>query len=242
MAILTNIAGVIIACSMLYTAYPQELCISCVIKNESEIKVGEKSIDKNLSYIKEDIKIPQLLGGNDEKKINLINNVINKDILPKVEEAEKTSKEYFGGIGQEKPTFPYEIHSSYIISKDNKELLSLYNDYYEYLGGAHGITIRTSYNIDKDKEKLLSLKDLFSNGYNYRDTINKEIEAQISKNPENYFDSGKAFKGISENQNFYIEDDNLVIYYQLYDIAPYVFGIPQFKIPLKTFDENYIYV
>ena len=67
----------------------------------------------------------------------------------------------------------------------------------------------------------------------YSDIINKKIKEEISKNPENYFDSGNEFKGISENQSFYIEGDNLVIYYQLYDIAPYAFGIPEFKIPLN---------
>jgi len=241
MTIVANITGLIIIGSMLYTAYPQQLCISCEIQSENKLKFVEKSIIKNLDYLKEDIKIPQITNGNDEKKINLINIVMNKDILPKIEEAEKTSKEYFGGQGQEKPTFPFEIYSRYAISKDNKELLSLYNDYYEYLGGAHGMTTRTSYTIDKEKESLITLKDLFVQGYQYSDVINKKIKEDISKNPDNYFDSGKEFKGISENQSFYIEGDNLVIYYQLYDIAPYVFGIPEFKIPLKLFDENYVY-
>ncbi|NFI19040.1 DUF3298 domain-containing protein, partial [Clostridium botulinum] len=27
----------------------------------------------------------------------------------------------------------------------------------------------------------------------------------------------------------------------LYDIAPYVYGIPEFKIPINLFDENFIY-
>jgi hypothetical protein len=241
MGIIANVSGIIIACSMLYTAYPQKLCISCEIKSVSKISVVEKSINKNLNYLKEDIKIPQLLDGNDEKKIKMMNNVINNDIMLKVEDAEKTAKEYFGGIGQEKPNFPYEIYSRYTVSKDNDKLISLYNDYYEYLGGAHGMTTRTSYTIDKDKESLLTLKDLFVKGYDYKDIINREIRAEINKNPQNYFDSGSVFKGISENQNFYIEDDNLVIYYQLYDIAPYVFGIPEFKIPLKLFNKNFIY-
>lgn len=241
MGIIANVSGIIIACSMLYTAYPQKLCISCEIKSVSKISVVEKSINKNLNYLKEDIKIPQLLDGNDEKKIKMMNNVINNNIMPKVEEAEKTAKEYFGGIGQEKPNFPYEIYSRYTVSKDNDKLISLYDDYYEYLGGAHGMTTRTSYTIDKDKESLLNLKDLFVKGYDYKDIINREIRAEINKNPQNYFDSGSVFKGISENQNFYIEDDNLVIYYQLYDIAPYVFGIPEFKIPLKLFDKNFVY-
>lgn len=242
MGIIANIAGIMIAYSMLYTVCPQELCINCVIKSESKISVGEKSINNNSNYLKEDIKLPKIIGGNDEKKINIINNVINDNIMPKVEEAEKTAGEYFGGVGQEKPNFPYEIYSRYTVSKDDEELLSLYDDYYEYLGGAHGMTTRTSYTIDKSKEVLLSLKDLFVEGYNYKDVINKEIKSEINKNPQNYFDSGNVFKGISENQSFYIEDDNLVIYYQLYDIAPYVFGIPEFKIPLNVFDKNYIYM
>ena len=241
MTIVANITGLMLIGSMLYTAYPQELCISCEIQIENKLKPVEKSIIKNLDYLKEDIKIPQIANGNDEKRINVINNVINNDILSKVKDAEKTSKEYFGGQGQEKPTFPFEIHSRYTIARDDKILLSLYNDYYEYLGGAHGMTTRTSYTIDKEKESLITLKDLFVQGYQYSDVINKKIKEDISKNPDNYFDSGKEFKGISENQSFYIEGDNLVIYYQLYDIAPYVFGIPEFKIPLKLFDENYVY-
>jgi len=241
MTMLANITGLIIISSMLYTAYPQELCISSKIQSENKFRVGEKSIKKNLDYLKEDIKIPQLIDGSDEKKTSVINNVINNNILTKVEEAEKTSKEYFGGQGQEKPTFPYEIYSRYTITQDNNTLFSLYNDYYEYLGGAHGMTTRTSYTIDKEKEGLLTLKELFVQGYPYSDTINKKIKEEISKNPDNYFDSVKSFKGISENQSFYIEGDNLVIYYQLYDLAPYVFGFPTFKIPLKVFDKNYIY-
>ena len=241
MSVIADIAGVIIIGSMLCTTYQQQLCIISEIQSENKFKLGEKSIIKNLDYLKEDIKIPQLVDGNDEKKINLINNVINKDILPKVEDAEKTSKEYFGGVGQEKPIFAYEIYSKYTITEDNSLLLSLYNDYYEYLGGAHGMTTRTSYTVDKDKESLITLKELFVQGYQYSDIINKKIKEEISKNPENYFDSGNEFKGISENQSFYIEGDNLVIYYQLYDISPYAFGIPEFKIPLSIFHENYVY-
>lgn len=241
MGILTNITGIMVITSMLYTTYPQQLFINSQVQSETKLKIEEKSINKNLDYLKEDIKVPQLINGKDEQKINLINSKIISDIMPKVEDAEKTSKEYFGGVEKEKPIFPYEIFSRYTITKNNNSIVSMYDDYYEYLGGAHGMTTRTSYTIDKKQEKLLDLKELFTAGYNYTDMINKEIKAEISKHPENYFDSGKIFKGIRENQNFYLEGDNLVIYYQLYDLAPYVFGFPEFKIPLKLFGENFIY-
>lgn len=241
MGYIVNVIGALGISLMLSTAYPQQLLINSELQISSEFRIVEKSIRKDLDYLKEDIKIPQLMGGNDEKKINLINSIINKNILPKANEAEEIAKQYFDINVQEKPRFPYEVYSTYNITNDKNSFVSFYNDYYEYLGGAHGLTTRTSYTIDKNKEELLNLKDLFAAGYNYTDIINNEIRAQIKKNPQDYFDSGSEFKGISENQSFYIEDDNLVIYYQLYEIAPYVKGIPEFKIPLSTFGKNFIY-
>lgn len=241
MGYIVNVIGALGISLMLSTAYPQQLLINSELQTSHEFRIVEKSIRKDLDYLKEDIKIPQLMGGNDEKKINLINSIINKNILPKVNEAEEIAKQYFDINVQEKPRFPYEVYSTYKITNDKNSFVSFYNDYYEYLGGAHGLTTRTSYTIDKNKEELLNLKDLFAPGYNYTNIINNEIRAQIKNNPQDYFDSGSQFKGISENQSFYIEDDNLVIYYQLYEIAPYVKGIPEFKIPLSTFGKNFIY-
>lgn len=241
MGYIVNVIGALGISLMLSTAYPQQLLINSELQISSEFRIVEKSIRKDLDYLKEDIKIPQLMGGNDEKKINLINSIINKNILPKANEAEEIAKQYFDINVQEKPRFPYEVYSTYNITSDKNSFVSFYDDYYEYLGGAHGLTTRTSYTIDKKKEELLNLKDLFAAGYNYTNIINNEIREQIKKNPQDYFDSGSEFKGIGENQSFYIEDDNLVIYYQLYEIAPYVKGIPEFKIPLSTFGKNFIY-
>ncbi|OOM11353.1 DUF3298 and DUF4163 domain-containing protein [Clostridium saccharobutylicum] len=241
MGYIVNVIGALGISLMLSTAYPQQLLINSELQISSEFRIVEKSIRKDLDYLKEDIKIPQLMGGNDEKKINLINSIINKNILPKANEAEEIAKQYFDINVQEKLRFPYEVYSTYNITSDKNSFVSFYDDYYEYLGGAHGLTTRTSYTIDKKKEELLNLKNLFAAGYNYTDIINNEIREQIKKNPQDYFDSGSEFKGIGENQSFYIEDDNLVIYYQLYEIAPYVKGIPEFKIPLSTFGKNFIY-
>ena len=44
------------------------------------------------------------------------------------------------------------------------------------------------------------------------------------------------FKGIEDKQKFYIQDDNLVIYFDLYDIAPYVASIPEFPINVSKID------
>ena len=44
------------------------------------------------------------------------------------------------------------------------------------------------------------------------------------------------FKSIEDKQKFYIQDDNIVVYFDLYDIAPYAAGIPEFIINVNKID------
>ena len=41
---------------------------------------------------------------------------------------------------------------------------------------------------------------------------------------------------IEDKQKFYIQDDNIVVYFDLYDIAPYAAGIPEFIINVNKID------
>lgn len=49
-------------------------------------------------------------------------------------------------------------------------------------------------------------------------------------------------KGIRDNQDFYIADKSIIVYFQLYEITPYVFGFPMFPISVyelvDIIDEN----
>ena len=47
-----------------------------------------------------------------------------------------------------------------------------------------------------------------------------------------------GFMGIDKQQSFYIKDGHLVVYFGLYEIAPYVAGIQEFKLPLDSFGSN----
>ena len=94
--------------------------------------------------------------------------------------------------------------------------------------------------------EILNLSDLFKDKVNYKEVINNEIRKQIEdmvkKDKENA--GVYQFTTISDNQKFYIQDDNIVIFFDLYEIAPYAAGIPEFKINIKSFNhilkENYI--
>lgn len=137
--------------------------------------------------------------------------------------------------------YPFELYAEYSVTENNRDALSFFIDYYQFTGGAHGITTKRAYTLDRKTGYSLTLDKLFKKGYDYKKVINSEIKNQISKDKEKYFDSGASFKGVDENTKFYLNGENLVIYYGSYEIAPYASGLPEFNIPLKMFNTNYLY-
>ena len=97
------------------------------------------------------------------------------------------------------------------------------------------------YNIEKSSGNEMQLKDIFKDNYNYKDIINKEISRQISKDPDRYFTGKDGFNGIGDNQNFYIKNNKVVIYFGLYEIETYAAGISEFIISNNLFEGNLKY-
>jgi hypothetical protein len=163
-----------------------------------------------------------------------LNSIFERDIISFKNEIEEISKEYADeadklGI----PKVPHSAFTDYTVCYNKNNLLSLYITYYQYTGGTHGLSIRKAYNINTKTCNLLSLKELLKSTSSYNSIIDKEIQVQIDKDKYIYFPD--AFKGIVENQDFYLENNYLVIFFQHYEIAPYAAGIPEFKIHLDKF-------
>ncbi|MFR2317737.1 RsiV family protein, partial [Terrisporobacter sp.] len=100
---------------------------------------------------------------------------------------------------------------------------------------AHGIYEYVPYNIDLTSGNTFVLNDIFTQNSNYEQVINDKIKSQIKTlNKEQGLpeDSTQlyAFNKIKNNQKFYIKDDSIVIFFDLYEIAPYVAGVPEFII------------
>lgn len=105
---------------------------------------------------------------------------------------------------------------------------------------ASGYEFHRYYNIDKKKGRIVKLKDIFKENSDYISVISNEIKRQMKEQMKNgeivYFteDNGisDGFKQISENENFYFNDDgNLVIAFDEYEVGPGYIGSPQFIIP-----------
>ena len=96
--------------------------------------------------------------------------------------------------------------------------------------------------LDKQTGNLLDLENLFQPDSDYIGIISQDILRQMTEQVENgeadYFIPGgiwsedECFKEIQADQNFYInDDDQLVIVFDEYEVAPGSMGRPEFIIP-----------
>ncbi len=130
------------------------------------------------------------------------------------------------------PTTVVQMLGSYEIKNNQRQVLSLSLSNYTYHDhAAHGMTYIKSLTFDLQKEKLCELKDLFKPGSDYVKRLSNLIRMQIKQRDIQLLGD---FTEIQPNQDFYIADKALVIYFQLYEITPYAFGFPMF--PISVFD------
>lgn len=130
------------------------------------------------------------------------------------------------------PTPIEEMIGSYEIKNNQRNILSMSLSNYAYhYHAAHGMTYIKSLTFDLKKGKLCALQNLFKRGSDYVERLSAIIESQIKQRNIPLLNGQVR---IGPNQDFYIADKALVIYFQLYEITPYVFGFPMF--PISVYD------
>ena len=81
--------------------------------------------------------------------------------------------------------------------------------------------------------KMMKLYNFFPNNPYFLIDILKQINDQISKEPDIYFDNTCNLVLDTFNpESFYLTQNGIVIYFQQYDVAPYSSGIREFNIKL----------
>lgn len=203
--------------------------IRTVGTNRIVANVDTQTLTKNTDYINSIINIPIIITSNKDIE-KYINDKIRNDIMDFYNQAQQEAKEYLGKIPSKDEKFVANVN--YEVKKNSDNVLSIIVRYYKYSGGAHGYYEDVSYNLDMINGKLLQLNDLFKQNSEYKNVIDSEIRKQIEniiKNDKEYKDVYQ-FEGIKPDNKFYIQDDNIVIYFDLYEIAPYAAGQPEFFI------------
>ncbi|WP_141432118.1 DUF3298 and DUF4163 domain-containing protein [Bacillus sp. 03113] len=124
-----------------------------------------------------------------------------------------------------------EITGFFELKTNERGVLSLTIEHYSFSGGAHGMTyiIGLTFNVESgDKYKLA---DLFKPDSHYVEVLSKIVGQQIKERDIFIFE---PFKSIHPNQDYYIADKSLVLYYQLYELTAYAYGFPYF--PISIYD------
>jgi hypothetical protein len=206
---------------------------STAIPVPAPLTITTKQVQQNSETIQVDLSIPVLAGLRDSKLQQQLNNRFEQEASIFMTGIETQAGEDIKEAAKSGYPFrQYNATSTYKAAYNQNGLLSITVDYYQFTGGAHGATERKPYNYDLETGKELSLQDLFKAGVNYKEILNREIAAQIKANPEgDYFTQPEmGFETIDDDQPFYLTDGGLVVYFAQYEIAPYVAGIPEFKI------------
>lgn len=199
--------------------------------NKDNIKVETETIKTNVDNAEIDIKIPTVKGLKDLVYQEQLNYLIKETAEKDLKEFEEQVKELSKSDIEWKP----ELKISYEV-KSEKDILSFVVDFYSYTGGANGISRKDYYNIDVDGNKNIRLADSFKENSDYKtiinDEINKQIKEQVATGEKAYFEGEEGFKTIKDQQSFYVDKDgNIVITFQMYEIAPRYMGHPEFRIP-----------
>lgn len=183
----------------------------------SYIQLPVQIISKKIIMPNLEVSYPVITAGSDFNaiyKMNLqIYNLVNKLIV---------EQGYYQNPQETQVNGYFEI-------KNNQRgvlSLSIINYTYRY-HAAHGLTIIKSLTFDIKTGSNYQLYELFKPDSDYNKVLSEIIERQIK---ERNIPLIEPFEGVKPNQDYYIADKALVIYYQLYELTPYVFGFPQFPI------------
>lgn len=131
-----------------------------------------------------------------------------------------------------------EMLGWYEIKTNERGILSLTIGNYAYTyPSAHGLTIVKALTFDIKTGEGYELKGLFKPGSDYVKVLSDIVALQIKERQINLLEE---FKGISPEQDFYIADKSLVLFFQLYEITPYYMGLQYFPISVYELQDIFL--
>lgn len=197
---------------------------------ENEIIIGTGRHRIETATMKIDAQYPVIAGLAHEVQ-EPMNAFFAERIKPAIEQgfrSDKANKAY------EDFVLKTEVVLDYRVAYNQNGFLSIVLDDYIYTGGAHGITGRHGYTVDINTGKTYDLKGLFKPGTDYILLLSEEIALQIEQQNLMLLN---PFEMIREDQDFYIEGDALVVYFQQYELMAYAYGFPEFRISMSTLSD-----
>ncbi|MBB6448737.1 hypothetical protein HNR44_000686 [Geomicrobium halophilum] len=126
-----------------------------------------------------------------------------------------------------------ELTGGFDLKSNQQHVLSLTHSVYSFAGGAHGMTVQRALTFDSRMGRAYTFTELFAPGADFIPRLNAIIQAQLEE--RGWFENVLGpYEGVTPDQPFYVADKTLVIYFDLYELLPYVYGIPYFPISIYS--------
>jgi len=208
--------------------------------------IFEKDIEKNYVITE---NYPQFRGIGESEAEKLLNDNLFEIVDKEVQAFKKDvgSMDTMATTSEEAELFNYvnELQTDFSIPLLSSKYISILFSYYYYTGGAHGNTTTSSYNYDFENKKKIELEDLFAENFDYLKFISDYCVEDIRKQnedqgytPDMNWISGGASPDQANFKSFVITENSLIILFDPYQVAPYVWGIVEVNIPFSKFKEK----
>lgn len=184
-----------------------------------QYRIYEEKFRPNKDYL---VYVPQVSG----MKNKTIEESVNKrlEILSQVKEVPTDIQ------------LDYSYTGDFSVEFYQKDLLVLQLEGYHYpFGAAHGMPSRIYPHINLVTGKFYTLADLFKKDRDYVKVLSEIIQKQIDSEQTIYapYIFPDAYHGIRKDQPFFVNEKELAIYFEPYEIAAYAAGFPTFYIPYE---------
>lgn len=224
------------------SSLPLESMVLTVEVNDpgQRIALGSIRIVSQSPYIEGQLVLPVIRGMQDAAAQDKLNRQTQAQALAYYEEVKGWAMTTLEEVAAADLGYSFTpcMDVNFTPGRVDEEIISYYQDLYQYMGGAHGMTVRTSATIDAAAGAPLKLADFFVSGYDYTAAINAEISRQIAADTETYYFETGSSTIAADADNFYVTAQGLVFYYQQYELAPYAAGILEYAIPYELLAEG----
>ena len=200
------------------------------------VQIQNKILTANTPHMHLTISVPQFSGLKDKQFEETLNKRLLKESKHNKDVFINTVNAYQKDLIQDlNSPIVFEYRESFTPIKSIPPYLIVEQFKYQYNGGAHGDSQYQYLVIDTARSKIISLRELFKDNVDYKSVLSNKISQMITERVQQgafYFSGSDGFQSIKDDQPFYInQKGELVIVFNIYEIAPYAAGTQYFSIP-----------
>lgn len=199
------------------------------VQAASRLSVQKNDGTVNGPGLKYEYSYPRLGGignANEEQKLNIM---LKEKAIAYGKIAEFTSKSLSGTNAGVNGKFDYTV------KRNAKGVLSVVMKNSLSASGKRGMDEQTAVTIDTVDGSVLKLKDFFIDNADYRERLCQAVTEQVKKRglePKLL----QKIETISPNEDFYVTDNAIVLFFNRYRYFPYECGVQEFSVPLNSLD------